>query len=96
MLERFAQFVEQPSVLDGDDGLCGEILNQLDLLVGKGAHLLAVDIDRADQLVVFQQRHFDQRPAARDFDSRDAQRIAFGISLALGDVFDLDEPLCSS
>ena len=28
----FAQLVEQPSVLDGDDGLSGEIRDQLDLL----------------------------------------------------------------
>ena len=30
-----AQFVEQPRVLDGDDGLGGEVLQQLDLLVGE-------------------------------------------------------------
>ena len=28
-----AQLVEQPRVLDGDDGLGGEVLHQLDLLV---------------------------------------------------------------
>ena len=33
LLQRFAQLVEQPRVLDGDDGLAGEILDQLDLLV---------------------------------------------------------------
>src|SRR5262249_19931582 len=32
LLQRFAQFVEQASVLDRDDGLRGEILHQLDLL----------------------------------------------------------------
>ena len=35
-----AQLVEQPRVLDGDDGLGGEVLDQLDLLVGEWAHLL--------------------------------------------------------
>ena len=35
-----AQFVEQPRVLNGDDGLGGEILNQRDLLVGKRPHFL--------------------------------------------------------
>ena len=34
-----AQLVEQPRVLDGDDGLVGEGLDQLDLLVGEGLHL---------------------------------------------------------
>ena len=29
------QFVEQPRVLDGDDGLGGEVLDQLDLLFGE-------------------------------------------------------------
>ena len=46
-----AQLVEQPRVLDGDHGLRGEVLHQLDLLVGERAHLLAVDDDGADQLV---------------------------------------------
>ena len=35
-----AQLVEQPRVLDGDDGLGGEVLHQLDLLVGEGPDLL--------------------------------------------------------
>ena len=38
-----AQLVEQPRVLDGDDGLGGEVLHQLDLLVGEWADLLAID-----------------------------------------------------
>ena len=37
----FAQLVEQPRILDGDDGLRGEILDQFDLLVGEWQHLLA-------------------------------------------------------
>ena len=44
-----AQFVEQPRVLDGDDRLGGEVLHQLDLLVGERPHLLAIDHDRADR-----------------------------------------------
>ena len=48
----FAQFVEQPRVLDGDDGLGGEILHQLNLLVGERADFLAVDGDGADQFVL--------------------------------------------
>ena len=53
----FAQLVEQPRVLDGDHGLGGEILDQLDLLVGEREHLLPVDADDADQLVVLEHRH---------------------------------------
>ena len=59
-----AQLVEQPRVLDGDDGLGGEVLHQLDLLVGERAHLLAVDGDRADQLVVLEHRHDERSRAA--------------------------------
>ena len=33
------QFVEQPRVLDRDDGLGGEVLHQLDLLVGERTDL---------------------------------------------------------
>ena len=33
--ERFAQLVEQARVLDGDDGLGGEGLDELDLFVGE-------------------------------------------------------------
>ena len=37
------QFIEQPRVLDGDDGLGGEVLHQCDLLVGERPHFLAID-----------------------------------------------------
>ena len=37
------QFVEQPRVLDGDDGLSGEALYQFNLLVGEGADFLAIN-----------------------------------------------------
>ena len=56
-MKRFAQLVEQPRVLDGDDGLRGEVVQQLDLFVGEGSHLLAIDGDRADQFVILEHRH---------------------------------------
>src|SRR5262249_3342792 len=40
LLKRFAQLVEQPRVLDGDDGLTGKAFKQVDLLFGEGANLL--------------------------------------------------------
>ena len=67
LLQRFgeivgalAQFAEQPRVLDGDDGLRGEVLHQLDLFVGERPHLLAIDADRADEFVILQHRHDDE------------------------------------
>ena len=42
------QLIEQPRVLEGDHRLSGEVLDQLDLLVGEWADLLAVNDDSAD------------------------------------------------
>src|SRR5262249_60237044 len=43
LLQRFAQLVEQASILDGDDGLTAEILHQADLSIREGADLMAGD-----------------------------------------------------
>ena len=51
------QFVEQPRILDGDNGLGGEVLDQCDLLGGKGANFLAGQMKRADQFVLFKHWH---------------------------------------
>ena len=48
---------EQARVLDGDDRLSGEILNQFDLLVGKGTHFLAAQPERPDQFAFVQHRN---------------------------------------
>ena len=62
-----AQLVEQARVLDGDDGLGGEVRDQLDLLVGERPHFRAVDADRADQLAFLEHRHGELRPYAGKF-----------------------------
>src|SRR5262245_33564375 len=56
-LKRLTQFVEQPRVLDGDDCLCGEILNQFDLLVGERTHFLTVDTEDTYKLIPLKQRY---------------------------------------
>src|SRR6516164_4902128 len=43
-----SRFIQQPRILDGDDGLCGEVLHELDLLVGERPNFLAVDCDDAE------------------------------------------------
>jgi hypothetical protein len=43
-----AQLVEQAGVLDGDDGLVGEVGEQFDLLIGERPDLLAVDSDHTE------------------------------------------------
>ena len=42
------QLTQQPRVLDGDDGLSGEVSYKFNLLIGETAHLLAIKSDRAD------------------------------------------------
>src|SRR5262249_48496397 len=64
LLERLAQLIEQPRVLDGDDGLVCEILHQRDLLIGKWSDLLAINSNPADQFVVFEHWHPDSRSSA--------------------------------
>jgi hypothetical protein len=89
LLQGFAQLVEQARVLDGDDCLVGEILYQLDLLVGKGANLLAIDGDRADKLVLLEHRHADERARARKLSDRGTSEGLFR-----SDVGNVDHPLC--
>src|SRR5262249_5239104 len=48
---------EQPHVLDGDHGLVGEGLQELNLLVGKGTNLLASNQDPPDGVALSKQRH---------------------------------------
>ena len=60
------QLVEQAGVLDGDDGLGGEVRDQLDVLVGEGAYFLAIDGDGADQLALLQHRYRQQRAGAAE------------------------------
>ena len=52
LLKRLTQFAEQPRILDGDDGLSGEVCDQLDLLVGKGTNFLAGQGEHTDQFVL--------------------------------------------
>src|SRR5262249_42540811 len=57
LLQRFAQLGEEAGILDGDDGLAGEIRDQFNLLVREGANLKAVDADDAHQRVLLEHRH---------------------------------------
>src|SRR5262249_17132582 len=71
LLQGLAQLVEQTGVFDGDDGLGGKIADQLDLLVGERSDLLAVDGDRAYQLVLLEHRDHKQGPNTSEFHSLD-------------------------
>ena len=39
LLQQLAQFAEQPRVLDGDHGLVGEVVDELDLLIRERPYL---------------------------------------------------------
>ena len=63
-----AQFVEQPRVLDGDDGLAGEIGEQRDLFIREGTNFLTEDRDDPNQFIVLEHRHIDCGPNATKLD----------------------------
>src|SRR6516165_3916329 len=66
LLQGFAQLVEQPRVLDGDDCLAGEALNQLDLLFGERPNFLAEDTNCADEPALFEHGHNQKSSGASE------------------------------
>src|SRR5262249_4720933 len=82
LLQRLSQLIEQPRVLDGDDGLIREIANQLDMPVRERTNLLAIDDDNADQHAVLEHRHGKPRAVATKFKTSDYKRIPREISQA--------------
>ena len=60
-LERLLRLLEQPDVLDRDDGLVREAFHQCDLLCSKGADRRAPQGDDTDRPIVLQQRHGEER-----------------------------------
>src|SRR5262245_45702139 len=95
LLQRLAQLVEEPRVLDGDDRLRGEILNQFDLLVGEGANFLMKDCDSSNQVIILEHRHNNAGPNATKLDGVDDRWIALGIRLCRCNVGGLDRLLGS-
>ena len=65
IIRTLAQLIEQAGVLDGNDGLRGEVLQQLDLLIGEWADLLPVDSDAADHPVLSEHWNEEQSACAR-------------------------------
>src|SRR5262245_9863533 len=93
MIGALVQLVEQPGILDGDDRLLGKVLHQLDLLVGKRPHLLPIDSDGADQVIVLEHRrdhHGPSTPAVRKSMNR---RITFEVWRLRSQVLDLYDAL---
>src|SRR5262249_24447302 len=64
LLQRFskfdgslAQLVQQPRILDGDDGLGGEVRYQFNLFIAEWPDFLAVNADHSYRLILFEHRH---------------------------------------
>ena len=91
LIGALAQLVEQPGILNGDNGLGGKILNDVDLLVGEGTDFAAANRERADQLVVLEHRHSQRRAHARKLDGGNRRRAARGISPIRGQVGDVNQ-----
>jgi len=80
IFKRLAQLIEQPRVLDCDDGLGSEIRYQLDLLVREEANFLTKDNDGSNEVIVLKHRHSEARSNATKLDGVDDRWIALGIS----------------
>ena len=80
------QLGQQPRVLDGDDGLVGERLQQLDLVIGECARCVASHRNRPESLVVTEQRdrHMASVAASTSRNVLDIGRS--GIGLGVGDT----------
>ena len=90
LLHQFPQFMQQPRILDRDDRLIGKAGNELDLPLCERTDLVAADRERADQLVVLQQRD-GKRGSDAGFHGGDGRRIAFDIRLIGGEIGDVDQ-----
>ena len=86
----FAQFVEQPRVLDGDNSLGGEVLHQRDLFVGEGPNFLAGKMNDADKFVVLQHRNDQKRARARQVRQMRRCSVAFSIGRVCAEIGDVN------
>src|SRR5205823_14993279 len=90
LLQRFAQLVQQPSVLDRDDGLRSEIRNQFDLLVCERANFLTEDTERANELISLEHRHTNCCALAAEFNGCHAIRVPFKIGAVAASIGNVD------
>src|SRR5262249_16991700 len=92
LLCSLAQFVEQPRILDCDDGLSGEVRQQLDLFIREGLNLVTVDAYDAVEFVVFDERHYNHGANATNLHRLHHSGITLDIRLSLRQVGEVDGP----
>ena len=68
----------------------GEVLDQLDLLVGERPHLLAINGERTDELVVLEHRHNNQCTHPGDIGGGNRQWMASEIGAVFSEVGNLN------
>src|SRR5262249_11576354 len=93
LLKRFAQLVEQACVLDGDNGLTGEVFDQLDLFVDERPYLLPVDTYDTNQIVLLEQRDDEEGSDFTRFPPGDHERIATCVCFQLPNILDMRDLL---
>src|SRR5262245_20099426 len=92
LLQRFAQLIKQPRVLYGNHGLCGKVFYQFGLLVRKWPHLLTVDDDGTNEIVLLEHWNREQRSRAGEISQLNKRKIPIQIGLIcpnIGNVFEL-------
>src|SRR5262249_57149746 len=88
IVRTLAQLVQQAGVLDGDHGLCGEVLHESNLPVGECSNILAVDRQSSEQQVILAQRDPKHGLGPAELDKGAAQRTGT-VKLGICDVDDL-------
>ena len=90
LLQRLPQLIEQPRVLDGDNGLGGEVFHEFNLLVGKRPDFLPEDADNSDQRIVLEHRHTDEGSRTCQPDEELRVLWVFLVSGVFGHISGLD------
>src|SRR5262245_49156303 len=88
LLQRFFEFLEQPHILNRDDGLVGEGFEKRDLLLGEGSNFCTANRNHSNRCSLPQQRRAKDSPSSSALleESRFWKlRVKFS-----GDVMDMD------
>src|SRR5215472_15336925 len=94
LLQGFPQFAQQSRVFDGDHSLISEVLQQLDLFIGKRTHFLTINSDDSNYLIIFEHRHTNQRARFSNLNRRNAHPLTVSWSIAY--VIDLNHFLAEN
>ncbi len=90
LLERLALFGEAPGIFHGERGLRGERLDQGDLCLREGAHLLPIEDEHADRPVFANEGYLDERANVPQLDAGHCHwQAMLEVGVDLGEIGDL-------